>query len=101
MAARKTSPQPRVHLAEARTLRGWSQQKVADHIGTTYVNVSRWERGITRPNPYFRRKLCTLYSKSEAELNLEPVTTKVATTPVPIPEPPPPYLYQSCHRLYP
>jgi len=43
---------------------------VAESIGTTYVNVSRWERGITRPAPYFRKKLCGLFGKTEQELDL-------------------------------
>lgn len=68
----KTGPQLRLRLTEARTLRGWSQQEVADRIGTTHVNISRWERGITKPTPYFRRKLCLLFNKSEQELDLEP-----------------------------
>jgi tetratricopeptide (TPR) repeat protein/DNA-binding XRE family transcriptional regulator len=66
----KTTPPPRWRLAEARTERKWSQQEVAGLIGTSYVNISRWERGITRPNPYFRRKLCALFRKSEQELDL-------------------------------
>ncbi len=66
----KTTPPPRGRLAEARTERKWSQQEVAGLIGTSYVNISRWERGITRPNPYFRRKLCALFRKSEQELEL-------------------------------
>lgn len=66
------NPQPRTRLAEARLQRQWSQHEVADRLGTTHVNVSRWERGITRPSPYFRRKLCQLYGKSAAELDLEP-----------------------------
>src|SRR5256714_134762 len=66
----KTTPPPRGRLAEARTERKWSQQEVAGLIGTSYVNISRWERGITRPNPYFRRKLCALFGKSEQELDL-------------------------------
>src|SRR6266581_8088672 len=70
MGTAKTTPQPRWRLAEARTLRKLSQQEVADRIGTTYVNISRWERGITRPNPYFRRKLCAFFGKSEEELGL-------------------------------
>ncbi len=70
METPKTAPQPRLRLSEERTQRKWSQQEVADRIGTTYVNISRWERGITRPNPYFRRKLCTLFGKSEAALGL-------------------------------
>src|SRR5256885_1105270 len=67
----KTTPQPRDVLADERIRRRWSQQEVADRIGTTFVNVSRWERGITRPNPYFRRKLCALFQKSAEVLGLE------------------------------
>jgi len=50
----------------------WSQQDVADLIGTTGLNVSRWERGITRPGPYFRAKLCKLFGKDPHELDLGP-----------------------------
>jgi tetratricopeptide (TPR) repeat protein/transcriptional regulator with XRE-family HTH domain len=66
-----SDPQPRLRLIEARVVRQWSQQDVADRIGTTHLNVSRWERGITKPGPYFRRRLCTLFGKSEQELDLE------------------------------
>ncbi len=65
-------PRPRMRLVEARMLRGWSQQEVAERLGTTHVNVSRWERGITKPNPYFRRKLCRLFGLTEEELDLAP-----------------------------
>ncbi|GAC1350638.1 MAG: hypothetical protein NVSMB27_35030 [Ktedonobacteraceae bacterium] len=64
---------PRWRLSEARNLRDWSQHEVADRIGTTTVNISRWERGITKPGPYFRRKLCALFGKSEEELDLVPI----------------------------
>ena len=66
-----SDPRPRLRLTEARIARKWSQQDVADRIGTTHLNVSRWERGITKPGPYFRRKLCSLFGKSEQELDLE------------------------------
>ncbi|MEO6892525.1 MAG: NB-ARC domain-containing protein, partial [Ktedonobacteraceae bacterium] len=66
-----SDPEPRLHLTEVRILRKWSQQEVADRIGTTHVNVSRWERGITRPSPYFRRKLCQVFGKTEEELDLD------------------------------
>ena len=66
----RSGSQPRIHLTEARNARGWSQVEVAESIGTTYVNVSRWERGITRPAPYFRKKLCGLFGKTERELDL-------------------------------
>lgn len=76
MPIAETGPQPRLRLAEARLSRDWSQQEVAQHIGTTYVNVSRWERGVTKPTPYFRRKLCHLFGKTEQELDLDGIVTE-------------------------
>jgi tetratricopeptide (TPR) repeat protein/transcriptional regulator with XRE-family HTH domain len=70
MQTPRSDPQPRVNLTKARTGRKWSQQEVAELIGTTHLNVSRWERGITRPGPYFRSKLCALFGKSPQELDL-------------------------------
>jgi transcriptional regulator with XRE-family HTH domain len=48
----------------------WTQLEVADRLGTTPGNVSRWERCITVPGPYFRNKLCELFGKSAQELDL-------------------------------
>jgi tetratricopeptide (TPR) repeat protein/transcriptional regulator with XRE-family HTH domain len=62
--------QPRNKLIEARKQRKLSQRQLAERIGTNYVNVSRWERGITRPGPYFQRKLSQLFGKTEEELDL-------------------------------
>lgn len=84
----RSDPQPRLQLTRARNDREWSQQYVAERIGTTHINVSRWERGITKPSPYFRRKLCLLFGKSEQDLDLEPVpkaTTSEPATPIPVP----------------
>ena len=57
-------------LSTERLRRHWSQLEVADRIGTTPGNVSRWERGITSPGPYFRTKLCELFGMSAHELGL-------------------------------
>ncbi|HEU5440352.1 MAG TPA: tetratricopeptide repeat protein [Ktedonobacterales bacterium] len=57
-------------LRQERVLRCWSQETVAEKIGTTALNVSRWERGITSPGMYFRQRLCELFEKSAAELGL-------------------------------
>src|SRR5947209_8531208 len=62
----------RERLTQARYHRDWSQQELADLLGTTPLNVSRWERGLTSPNPYFRHKLCALFGLSEVELGLRP-----------------------------
>lgn len=59
-----------LRLKHERESHNWSQEDVAELIGTSAVNVSRWERGITFPNPYFRHKLCTLFEKSAQALGL-------------------------------
>lgn len=61
---------PRERLAAQRLRRRWSQLEIADQLGTTPGNVSRWERGVTSPGPYFRSKLCELFGKSAQELGL-------------------------------
>ncbi len=60
------------HLRDARLSRGWSQQELADEVGTTHVNVSRWERGETFPSLFFRKRLCEVFGKTPAELDLVP-----------------------------
>ncbi len=59
---------PNKYLKREREYRCWSQLEIADAIGTTAFNVSRWERGITLPSAYFRRQLCQLFDKSAQEL---------------------------------
>lgn len=60
----------RTRLIEERKRRQWSQQEIADCIGTTRHNVSRWEAGLTTPGPYFRAKLCELFGTSAQKLGL-------------------------------
>ncbi|HLG60501.1 MAG TPA: FxSxx-COOH system tetratricopeptide repeat protein [Ktedonosporobacter sp.] len=67
MPVKKTA---RTRLIEERKRRQWSQQELADHLGTTRHNVSRWEAGLTTPGPYFRTKLCELFAMSARELGL-------------------------------
>ena len=69
----------RIPLVEARQQRGWSQQDVGERIGTTQNTVSRWERGIITPTPYFREKLSALFGKSAEELGI----TKKDVLPLP------------------
>lgn len=57
-------------LKRERELRGWSQARVASEIGTSSINVGRWERGISVPYPHFREKLCVLFGKDAAALGL-------------------------------
>jgi transcriptional regulator with XRE-family HTH domain/energy-coupling factor transporter ATP-binding protein EcfA2 len=57
-------------LKQAREEHGWSQKDVAEKIGTDPKTVSRWERRIAYPSPYFRQKLSDLFEKSLRELDL-------------------------------
>ncbi len=59
-------------LHDARLERGWSQQDLAELVGTTFVNISRWENGSNFPTPYYRQKLCHVFGKTPAELGLIP-----------------------------
>jgi transcriptional regulator with XRE-family HTH domain len=61
---------PNEFLRKAREDHGWTQAELAEKVGSTSVNVSRWENGITFPGPYFRTKLCELYGKKRWELGL-------------------------------
>lgn len=55
-------------LKQERELHLWSQEQVAEMIGTTAPSVSRWEHGNTFPGLHFRQKLCELFGKNAEEL---------------------------------
>jgi ABC-type branched-subunit amino acid transport system substrate-binding protein/transcriptional regulator with XRE-family HTH domain len=68
-----TMKQNHLLLKQERQLRGWSQAKVAQEIGTSAKIVSRWECGTSLPSPYFREKLCALFGKDALALGLVPL----------------------------
>jgi predicted ATPase/transcriptional regulator with XRE-family HTH domain len=59
---------PNARLKAQRLKRNWTQVYVATRIGTTDVEVSRWETGAAEPNLYFREQLCTLFATTPQEL---------------------------------
>ncbi len=61
---------PNERLRHARSLKGWSQAKLAEEVGTSFEMVSRWERGVTIPTLYFRAKLCETLQMTAEELGL-------------------------------
>jgi transcriptional regulator with XRE-family HTH domain len=73
-----------LHLRRAREDRGWSQQDLAKEIGTTSVNVSRWEHGSHFPNPHFRQLLCQAFGQTPAELGLVPPAQDIRIVDIPI-----------------
>ncbi len=61
-------------LKVERELRGWSQSKVAELLGTTTRTVRRWERGEGVPYPHYREQLCILFGKNAHMLGILPDT---------------------------
>lgn len=61
---------PLDRLRVEREARGWTQEEVAEKIGTTSFTINRWESGIAYPSHHFRQKLADLFGKSWEELGL-------------------------------
>jgi peptide/nickel transport system substrate-binding protein len=61
---------PNERLRRARSLKGWSQADLAEQVGTSFEIVSRWERGVTVPSPYYRERLCAVLGQSAEDLGL-------------------------------
>src|SRR6266446_10389187 len=55
-------------LKHERQLRGWSQADVAARIGSDPKTVSRWERSLALPGPYFQQRLVDLFGKDAQAL---------------------------------
>jgi transcriptional regulator with XRE-family HTH domain len=61
---------PNERLRRARNLKDWSQAELAEKVGTSFEMVSRWERGVTVPSPYYRRRLGAVLGQTPKELGL-------------------------------
>lgn len=76
---------PNDRLRMMRESRQWTQVQVAEMIGSTSVNVSRWENSITFPSRYYRDKLCKLFGRSERDLGLDPRADELEFEEPPLP----------------
>ena len=72
---------PNERLRHARSLKGWSQAKLAEEVGTSFEMVSRWERGISIPTLYFRVQLCATLGMTAEELGLVHSPSELLATP--------------------
>ena len=76
---KKISREAILRLKREREQRGWTQSELAERIGTTQINVSRWENRVTTPSPYYRQRLGELFGKSIQELGLIPESSEERT----------------------
>lgn len=74
-------------LRYQRESRGWSQQRLAEQIGSNSEMVSKWERGVQTPSKYYQEKLCQLYNKSAHELGFMSESDVVPSIPSNITDP--------------
>jgi transcriptional regulator with XRE-family HTH domain len=65
-----TTRKPNDVLRYQRMNRGWSQQRLAEQLDTTEDMISKWERGISKPSPFYQEKLCILFNMKAKELDL-------------------------------
>jgi tetratricopeptide (TPR) repeat protein/transcriptional regulator with XRE-family HTH domain len=68
----KTQRRPNERLKAQRLKKNWTQVYVATMIGTSDVEVSRWETGTAEPSLYFREKLCELFGGTPEALGFVP-----------------------------
>ncbi len=66
----KSVRRPNERLKAHRLKKNWTQVYVATMIGTSDVEVSRWETGAAEPTLYFREKLCELFGTTPEALGL-------------------------------
>jgi DNA-binding transcriptional regulator YiaG len=58
-------------IIELRSQLGWSQKKLADHIGIEVMTVSRWERGLHQPKGASIRALERLVKQANRRANMQ------------------------------
>jgi transcriptional regulator with XRE-family HTH domain len=61
MLSQKPSTQPRTSLKALRTERSLTQAEVARAIGTSDIQIRRWEQGVCTPSPFYTRQLADYY----------------------------------------
>jgi len=68
-------------LRYQRKLRGWSQQDLVNELcklcykderipGLNVRTIGRWERGESKPSPYYCKRLCQLFNMTTEELGV-------------------------------
>jgi transcriptional regulator with XRE-family HTH domain len=63
-------------LRLARLNKGLTQQRLADLIGVSALEVGRWERGEATPHPLHRERLSELFESSAEQLGIQRIISR-------------------------
>jgi transcriptional regulator with XRE-family HTH domain len=55
-------------LLHERERLNWSQEELAEKIGTTALSINRWEHDKAAPRPFYRAELCRVFNMSSEAL---------------------------------
>lgn len=70
-------------IRQERQRRHLSQEALAEALGTVVKSISRWERGLTVPQAYYRLQLCRIFGLQPGELFGEPEELQEAKADLP------------------
>ena len=69
-------------LRRERMRLNWSQERLAEAIGTTSMSINRWEHDKTSPQPHYREQLCHVFHTTADALFGTPDESESQTHPV-------------------
>lgn len=69
-------------LLEARLKKFWTQKQAAEKLGVARLTLSRWEQGLSEPQPVNLERICSVYEIAPSELGLAHISTPVQHSPV-------------------
>lgn len=64
-------------IKELRQTLGWSQQRLAEELGISWISVSRWEREIKSPSPMARAILQHMEIKAGIKVSQEQIIDRI------------------------
>jgi transcriptional regulator with XRE-family HTH domain len=75
---RNGQPAVRDRIHTARAQRRWTQARLAEALGVSASTISKWERGVTQPDPAQRAALARLFVRPADWLEARHVPTPAA-----------------------
>jgi tetratricopeptide (TPR) repeat protein/DNA-binding XRE family transcriptional regulator len=71
-------------LRQERERLHWSQEQLAEKIGTTTLSINRWEHDKAVPRPFYRAELCRVFNMSAQDFFYGDEDTQEETSDLPV-----------------